>query len=373
MAAKPVVPNYNHFCCLKCDKLLKFKCSRCKIAHYCSAEHQAEDWPMHKHECTDPLFVDRFTEWRRNDGYPNVDPLQIYPRKRSTDPADKSYGIFAYTHINATTVVVQEEPIIEHVPSSFTEETNWKMLSCTIPKIFNTLSQPVLEPGCSREAEALSIVRHNSMLFVDHRSPFYFLGFAASFFRHSCEPNCAIVHLTRDPDAQRSTTMEFLRIVALRDIKPNEELTISYVESSATAAREGRRETLKKLYGFDCTCSLCMQHESCPSEQNRELLVKFMNSIRDSTIDIKTFSNAINMFREIAYNIYPVNYIIHPAYIKILQDWIDFKVTRKYPVHPSELDMLIDQLSMIQGYKGKQCEYYQTLYPPKPKATLVLN
>src|SRR5690554_4872015 len=28
------------------------RCSRCKVVKYCSKEHQIQDWPNHKHQCT---------------------------------------------------------------------------------------------------------------------------------------------------------------------------------------------------------------------------------------------------------------------------------------------------------------------------------
>jgi hypothetical protein len=37
--------------CFVCDSLGTKVCSKCKIAHYCSSEHQKEDWKRHKLEC----------------------------------------------------------------------------------------------------------------------------------------------------------------------------------------------------------------------------------------------------------------------------------------------------------------------------------
>lgn len=35
----------------KCEKLGVYQCSRCKIAKYCSREHQKQAWKEHKLEC----------------------------------------------------------------------------------------------------------------------------------------------------------------------------------------------------------------------------------------------------------------------------------------------------------------------------------
>lgn len=34
-----------------CSEEGKFRCSRCRLVHYCGQEHQKLDWATHKHKC----------------------------------------------------------------------------------------------------------------------------------------------------------------------------------------------------------------------------------------------------------------------------------------------------------------------------------
>ena len=47
-----------------------------------------------------------------------------------------------------------------------------------------------------------------------------------------------------------------MAVVAKEDIAQGEEVTISYVDPSWP--EELRRETLKRNYGFDCHCRVCL-------------------------------------------------------------------------------------------------------------------
>lgn len=37
--------------CGVCNKKASFKCTACKLVHYCDADHQKRDWPKHKIVC----------------------------------------------------------------------------------------------------------------------------------------------------------------------------------------------------------------------------------------------------------------------------------------------------------------------------------
>lgn len=70
---------------------------------------------------------------------------------------------------------------------------------------------------------------------------------AASFANHSCDPNT---------NYQFNSNAKKLYFQALKPIKAGEEVLISYVCPGDYASRQS---VLKMVYGFDCTCSLCMQ------------------------------------------------------------------------------------------------------------------
>ncbi|EFA82935.1 SET domain-containing protein [Heterostelium album PN500] len=68
----------------------------------------------------------------------------------------------------------------------------------------------------------------------------------ASLFNHSCYPNAARVQRGRSID-----------IIAIRDIEPNEEICISYL--NITNGSHERKDHLKNNYLFDCVCIRCTQ------------------------------------------------------------------------------------------------------------------
>jgi hypothetical protein len=63
---------------------------------------------------------------------------------------------------------------------------------------------------------------------------------------HSCDPNAVW--------SWNASTLT-LTLAALRPISPGDEITISYISLSGNHASD--RETLKKQYGFECTCEEC--------------------------------------------------------------------------------------------------------------------
>ncbi|CAM44467.1 hypothetical protein LBRM_35_7140 [Leishmania braziliensis MHOM/BR/75/M2904] len=67
-------------------------------------------------------------------------------------------------------------------------------------------------------------------------------------FNHSCDPNLSVQY--------SSLNDETLTVVALRDVKAGEELTISYIDSSLPFAV--RQQQLLDHYLFECRCPRCV-------------------------------------------------------------------------------------------------------------------
>ena len=77
-----------------------------------------------------------------------------------------------------------------------------------------------------------------------------------SFFNHSCSPNVNRIRAGR--------TMFF---VAARDIEPEEELCITYINQGRLQSREERLEVLKESYHFECQCAICSHESAVPSDR----------------------------------------------------------------------------------------------------------
>ncbi|KAK4223497.1 hypothetical protein QBC38DRAFT_425404 [Podospora fimiseda] len=80
-------------------------------------------------------------------------------------------------------------------------------------------------------------------------------------FNHDCRPN-AFIHF--------SETTFAMTIWAAKDIEEGEEITITY--SAAGMLTEERQQTLEKVWGFKCKCSLCTASPSiqAKSDSNRK-------------------------------------------------------------------------------------------------------
>lgn len=81
-----------------------------------------------------------------------------------------------------------------------------------------------------------------------------------SRINHSCNPNCV---------SSLDGTNVFL--IALREINANEEITVSYTDSSKPRAI--RQEYLKNNLFFDCKCELCTSNEFEAPEALRTALI----------------------------------------------------------------------------------------------------
>jgi hypothetical protein len=69
----------------------------------------------------------------------------------------------------------------------------------------------------------------------------------ASYFNHSCEPNCQVLQFQNE-----------MRIECVRPVRAGEELTISYI-SGLNMSRKNRQSLLKMDYFFDCKCEKCVR------------------------------------------------------------------------------------------------------------------
>ncbi|RDW63651.1 hypothetical protein BP6252_11196 [Coleophoma cylindrospora] len=91
------------------------------------------------------------------------------------------------------------------------------------------------------------------------RDEFFTLFPNISRFNHDCRPNAAYRF-------NHETMTHNVR--ALRDIESGEELTLTYTNPSLS--RKDRQDRLK-LWGFECTCDLCMQDKWHTTESDRRI------------------------------------------------------------------------------------------------------
>ncbi|OAV92283.1 hypothetical protein PTTG_03945 [Puccinia triticina 1-1 BBBD Race 1] len=94
----------------------------------------------------------------------------------------------------------------------------------------------------------------------DKKLDFAAIYLDASHYNHSCKPN---VYYYVDPETQ------LLHMKAYETIEAGEELTISYVFQELY--QQDRKEKLKEIYGFDCTCPHCQMSEELVQQSNERI------------------------------------------------------------------------------------------------------
>ncbi|SCV69390.1 BQ2448_2410 [Microbotryum intermedium] len=100
-----------------------------------------------------------------------------------------------------------------------------------------------------------------------------------ALFNHSCQANAVIVF----PSIPSSSNAKYMRVVAIRPIKEEEEVVTSYVDPLLT--RGMRRKDLKERYGFECRCELCeevgvdkRERVFCKNGKDCDGQIKFLDS-----------------------------------------------------------------------------------------------
>ncbi|WYZ40108.1 hypothetical protein EsH8_IV_000449 [Colletotrichum jinshuiense] len=120
---------------------------------------------------------------------------------------------------------------------------------------------------------------------------FYAVFVNTSRMNHDCRPN---VDYWFDP---RTLTQ---RTVAIRDIIPGEELTLSYIDPMQS--REARRDRLHSTWGFHCSCHHCMQDRLKTEESDRR--IEQIASLREEFNDYTPASRATPQMAELLISLY---------------------------------------------------------------------
>ncbi|GJJ07795.1 hypothetical protein Clacol_002000 [Clathrus columnatus] len=236
------------------------------------------DWKLHKHECS---AITRWITTASPDGSPPPEAIRalgriLYARKAFVDDQHWWKEIEALQSHRSS------------LPPSATE--SYTHLAHALVRYLNVLSPTELEPyGLHSAGDIVDLISRFTTNAFTLTSPLLLplgtcLSPVTSFLNHSCQPNAVVVF----PKAHsRKTTLSepILNVVALRDIPPNEEVLISYVDTTFSTPQ--RQQILKETYNFTCTCPLCSksttdldQHEVvfCPKDCGGRCNAPFLSS-----------------------------------------------------------------------------------------------
>ncbi|XP_077480049.1 histone-lysine N-methyltransferase SMYD3 [Stigmatopora argus] len=222
-----------HNCFAREKNLLR--CSQCKMARYCNIICQKQAWSHHKRECkclqsilpripTDSVrLAARIifaklspTESKSEELY----TLDQHESHLSSMSEPKTQGL--------SQLASMLEMYLQEVPELALEMTS------AFPK------------SCRRPLDLIAKVTCNCFTISDGELQEIGVGLypSLSLLNHDCRPNCVTVF---------EGTKLHLR--AVRDIKPAEELTISYIETLSMT--EERQKQLEEQYSFTCRCHKC--------------------------------------------------------------------------------------------------------------------
>ncbi|KAL1918701.1 uncharacterized protein VTP21DRAFT_2723 [Calcarisporiella thermophila] len=216
-----------------------YRCSSCKVLHYCSKKCQLEEWSaFHKEECANWVRLGRHV------------PTAIRTICRVLIRRNKSPATF------------EEVENLENLKSKFLSSKLelFGQMSLVVSKVL----PPSLLLSPSSMIDLFCRFTCNSFSVVDDECVGIGVGVypLAAMVNHSCWPNC-IAMFEEDQ----------MVIRCLRDIEEGEELTISYVDI-ALPTEERRRELLER-YFFICNCDLCQKRK--PSDIDLRCAFKCSN------------------------------------------------------------------------------------------------
>ncbi|CAL8351884.1 unnamed protein product [Merluccius merluccius] len=221
--------------CFKRHKSLR-RCSQCKMTRYCNVTCQKRAWSIHKRECR---------------------CLQTLLPRTPTDSVRLAARI-VFTALNSSAKPSEELYTIEEHESHLSSMSEQKRqglsqladmlqiyLQREIPDLMKEMTS-ALPPSCQDPLSLLAKVACNCFTISDGELKEVGVGLypSLSLLNHDCRPNCLIVF---------EGTKLLLR--AIKDICPEEELLISYIDTLSVTA--DRQRQLSDQYHFTCSCQCC--------------------------------------------------------------------------------------------------------------------
>jgi hypothetical protein len=276
-------------------------CARCKVVKYCSLEHQKEHWTMeHKAKCI--VIPTVLRDWMKLGISLFQDPatsrIGLITEKEILTGKEvmvEYMTIYSFSKCKMTyatreeiadcigSVAIQVLAIQDAQAGRAEKSFNWAQFLCPRNLVIDPVSASVefkvpltgidkteeekkdlqswrahflqFKPeafhgdGCeARWLTACFACQHNAMWKLESTMKYLELRLCTSVLNHSCRPNAIVINT-----ADRQSV-----VTAQTDIKPGEEITISYQESiSNFCPTAERQERYMQRFGFLCNCWAC--------------------------------------------------------------------------------------------------------------------
>uniref|UniRef100_A0A3B5LYH2 [histone H3]-lysine(4) N-trimethyltransferase n=1 Tax=Xiphophorus couchianus TaxID=32473 RepID=A0A3B5LYH2_9TELE len=198
------------------------RCSQCKMARYCNAACQKQAWYGHKRECKClrrllpriPTDSVRLAARLRFALFYILADLNLMSEQKKQGLSQLASMLELYVQQEEDSDLTQE--VTSALPTSCRDPLS------LIAKVGEMNIKPIL----------LSVAQDKKHIEV------------LSLLNHDCRPNCVMVF-----EGER------LQLRAVQDIRPKDELTISYIETLSLT--EERQKQLQEQYHFICHCQRC--------------------------------------------------------------------------------------------------------------------
>ncbi|KAJ8073401.1 hypothetical protein PM082_011676 [Marasmius tenuissimus] len=229
------------------------RCTKCRIVRYCNSECQTTDWSIHKLECA---ALQRWFQAAEGVDRPPGDAVRcvarlLWRRQKRRDSvwakeidSMQSHRIVVTKGDQIDTKHIEDQTQLAHSLVQF--------LGVAAPQ---ELAEQFAINSAGELVDIISKFATNTFTLSDPSltpigacvSP------AAALLNHSCDPNVVAVFPGNDSNNKKGQPL--LEIVAIRDIKPGEQLLTAYVDT--TLPTPLRQKALKETYFFTCYCHLC--------------------------------------------------------------------------------------------------------------------
>ncbi|KAF8309730.1 SET domain-containing protein [Clavulina sp. PMI_390] len=248
------------------------RCTLCKVVYYDSTVCQNKDWPIHKLECAAlrqwAASARQAQEVQSQSSVDAVKPDVIPIPGDAVRALGRIY--WAMQLAGPTSIIVQEIGQMQSHRGSLDPKSPSQAVLTNLGHSFARYIVSQSDPtGLANLGFGLS----SAAGFVDFLSRFTTNSFTltspsltplgvcvsplAALINHSCAPNAVVVFPSRP-----TATPAPLKVVALRDLQPGEQILNSYVDVTMSGWK--RRKELKETYLFDCACELCQKEEFDP-------------------------------------------------------------------------------------------------------------
>ncbi|KAJ3556673.1 hypothetical protein NP233_g11925 [Leucocoprinus birnbaumii] len=255
------LPSHCSACFLESEAKPLKRCASCKLLYYCDSRKdcQRRDWSVHKRECpalqkwaaTAPETTsDKESEESRT--IIPSDAIRLLGRslwtkqKQGLESAWTKAMNAMQSHRASLSAEQSSSELHTHMAHALVRYLGAESIKDLA--VYGIGSIPALVDLVSQlTTNAFAVTDPALMPIGVSISP------TIALFNHSCEPNAVLVFSRSQHRARKEEPA--VEVVAIRDIAADEEVLISYIDS--TLPREQRQEALNVTYYFTCDCSLC--------------------------------------------------------------------------------------------------------------------